>query len=272
MATPEYSIIVPAYNESERIRSGLDQVLEHVAREGWNAEIIVVDDGSRDRTAAIVREYAAQHPSVRLVENSGNRGKGYSVRRGMMAATGETLLFTDADLSAPFWQAEKLFDALRQGADQAIGSRWIEGSAANGKEPLRRRIASRLFKVLPRVVLGLQYKDTQCGLKAYTRRAAEQIFPRQTIERWGFDPEILFLAGKMGLKTREVSVEWAYDDRSKIHVVRDGLRMFGDIVKIRWNDLTGKYSSAKASGPPSGASSRLPQATGERSSAASAND
>ncbi len=268
MATPEYSIIVPAYNESKRIRSGLDQVLEHAAREGWNAEIIVVDDGSRDHTAAIVREYAAQHPSVRLVENSGNRGKGYSVRRGMMAATGETLLFTDADLSAPIWQAEKLFDALRQGADQAIGSRWIEASPGNGKQPLHRRIASRLFRVLPRLVLGLQYKDTQCGFKAYTRRAAEQIFSQQTVERWGFDPEILFLARKMGLETQEVSVEWAYDHRSKIHLVRDGLRMFGDIVKIRWNDLTGKYSGAPASGPSPGASGRLPQAAGERPAAA----
>jgi glycosyltransferase involved in cell wall biosynthesis len=271
VATPEYSIIIPAYNESERIRSGLDQVLEHVAREGWNAEIIVVDDGSRDQTAAIVREYAAQHPSVRLVENPGNRGKGYSVRRGMMAATGETLLFTDADLSAPIWQAEKLFDAIRRGADQAIGSRWIETSPKNGKQPFHRRIASRLFKVLPRVVLGLHYKDTQCGFKAYSRRAAEQIFPQQTIERWGFDPEILFLAQKMGLETREVPVEWAHDPRSKIHPVRDGLRMFGDIVKIRWNDLTGRYSG----GPPSpepGTKVRSRPAASERPAAAPVND
>jgi len=241
MPTPEYSIIIPAYNESERIRAGLDQVLDFVARQGWKAEIIVVNDGSRDQTADIVREYAARHPSVRLVENPGNRGKGYSVRNGMMSATAELRLFTDADLSAPIGEAPKLMSALRGGADVAIGSRWLESALQTERQSPFRQLAGRIFNLLLRVVLGLKYKDTQCGFKAFTRRAAEAIFPRQRIERWGFDPEILFLAKKYGLRSTEVPVRWAHDERSKISPLRDGTRMFGELLKVRWNDLRGHY-------------------------------
>ena len=243
MGTPVYSIIIPAYNEGERISVALDRVLEHIDRRHCSAEVIVVNDGSRDQTADLVRRYTSEHPAVRLVENPGNRGKGYSVRHGMTAASGELLLFTDADLSAPIWQADKLFDALRQGADVVIGSRWMDPALQTTKQPLFRQLAGRIFNLLLRLILGLKFKDTQCGFKAFTRRAAGLIFPRQRIERWGFDPEILFLAGKMGLATREVPVEWAHDERSKISPLRDGVRMFGEMLKVRCYDLTGKYRS-----------------------------
>ncbi len=242
MAEPEYSIIVPAYNESERVRATLDRILAHAAEQCWRAEVLVVNDGSRDDTAEIIRQYAAHHPAVRLLENPGNKGKGYSVRHGMTAAKGRLLLFTDADLSAPIEEAGKLFAAIRNGADVAIGSRWLRSELQTEKQPLYRQLFGRIFNLLLRMMLGLRFHDTQCGFKAFTRDAAQAIFPRQRIERWGFDPEVLFLAGRMGLKVAEVPVEWAHDPRSKIHPVRDGLRMFGEIVKIRWNWLAGRYA------------------------------
>ena len=241
MGTPGYSIVIPAYNESERICNALDRVLEYIQQQRWDAEVIVVNDGSRDNTAELVRRYAAQHPAVRLLENPGNRGKGYSVRNGMSAASGELLLFTDADLSAPITEAGKLLAALADGADVAIGSRWMDPALQTERQPLYRQAAGRIFNLLLRVILGLRYKDTQCGFKAFTRRAAGFIFARQRIERWGFDPEILFIAGKMGLKIREVPVRWAHDVRSKISPLRDGTRMFGEMLKVRWYDLSRKY-------------------------------
>ena len=240
--SPKYSIIIPAYNESLRITATLDKVLAHIAQEKWDAEVLVVNDGSRDDTAVIIRGYAAAHSSVRLVENPGNRGKGYSVRNGMQQARGEVLLFSDADLSSPIYEARKLFEALDSGADVAIGSRWLKRETQTERQPLYRQLFGRLFNLMLRVVLGLPFKDTQCGFKAFNRRAADAIFPKQRIERWGFDPELLFLAKKFGFTTREVPVEWAHDERSKISPIRDGLKIFLEMLQIRWNSLTGKYS------------------------------
>src|SRR5205823_3786756 len=177
MAPPRYSIIVPAYNEAERLGSSLVRMLAYIAESKWAAEIIVVNDGSRDRTAEVVNEFAGSNPIVRLIENPGNRGKGYSVRNGMLSAAGQFLLFTDA--------------------------------------------------------------DTQCGFKAFSRTAASTIFPSMKIERWGFDPEILFLARRYGLRVAEVPVSWAHDHRSKINPIRDGARMFGELMQVRINSATG---------------------------------
>lgn len=240
---PKYSIIIPAYNESQRITATLDKVLAHIDGEKWDAEVLVVNDGSRDSTADIVRGYAEKHSIVRLVENPGNRGKGYSVRNGMQNAKGEVLLFSDADLSSPIYEARKLFDALDAGADVAIGSRWLASETQTERQPLYRQFFGRMFNLMLRVVLGLPFKDTQCGFKAFNRRAADSIFPKQRIERWGFDPELLFLAKKFGFVTREVPVEWAHDERSKISPIRDGLKIFLEMLQIRWNSLTGKYGS-----------------------------
>lgn len=238
-----YSLIIPAYNESARLGSTLERVLAYVHAQGWNAEVIVVNDGSRDNTAEIVRSFAAKDPTLRLVENPGNRGKGYSVRNGMLNARGEILLFSDADLSSPIEEAPKLLAALDQGADIAIGSRWLRSETQTQRQPLHRQLFGRIFNLLLRLTLGLKFKDTQCGFKAFKQPAARAIFPLQKIERWGVDPEILFLARKFGFKVKEVPVVWGHSGGTRINPLVDGARMFQEMLRVRWYDLTGKYNA-----------------------------
>jgi dolichyl-phosphate beta-glucosyltransferase len=245
---PTYSIVLPAYNESERIPSTLEQILAHAEKSDWRVEVLVVNDGSTDDTARIVDAYASNHPTVRLLENPGNRGKGYSVRRGMLQARGDVLLFSDADLSSPIAEADKLLAAIRQGADIAIGSRWLNAGTQIKRQPLHRQLFGRVFNLMLRLGLGLNFKDTQCGFKAFTRDAAQKVFPRQKIERWGFDPELLYLARTCGLKVAEVAVAWSHREGTHLRPFRDGLRMFGEILAIRWNAFSGKYTERSAVG------------------------
>ncbi len=244
MDKPTYTVVIPAYNEGERIAGTLQRLLEFACQQNWNAEIVVVDDGSRDDTATLVERFREEHSLVRLLQNPGNRGKGFAVRNGMMHAQGEVLLFTDADLSAPISESIKLFDAIGHGAQVAIGSRWLRSELQTERQPLYRQLFGRLFNLLLWLILGLRFRDTQCGFKAFTRQAAQEIFSVQKIDRWGFDPELLFLAKKYHLPVMEVPVSWAHDTRSKIRPLRDGTRMFLEMLTIRWNDLTGKYPSA----------------------------
>jgi glycosyltransferase involved in cell wall biosynthesis len=206
-----------------------------------------VDDGSSDDTVAIVQSYAQKYPSLRLVKNPGNRGKGYSVRNGMLHATGEVMLFSDADLSSPIGETDKLFAALGEGADVAIGSRWLRTELQTQRQPLHRQLFGRIFNLALRLILGLRFHDTQCGFKAFTRPAAQAIFPLQQIERWGFDPEILFLARKFGFKVAEVPVKWAHSEGTRLHPLRDGIRMFFELLKIRWYSMSGKYGAGSPS-------------------------
>ncbi len=243
-----YSIVIPAYNEGSRLGATLEKVLGYVHAQGWNAEVIVVNDGSRDNTAALVREFAAKDPCLRLVENPGNHGKGYSVRNGMLQARGEVVVFSDADLSSPIEEMPKLLAALSAGADIAIGSRWLRVELQTRRQSLHRQLFGRVFNLLLRIILGLNFKDTQCGFKAFTRRAAQTIFPLQHIERWGFDPEILFLARKFGFRVDEVPVYWGHSGDTRIHPLLDGARMFQEMLRIRWYDLTGKYDGPSAVG------------------------
>jgi glycosyltransferase involved in cell wall biosynthesis len=252
MNMPAYSIVVPAYNESSRLGSSLDRVLAFLDEKAWDAELVVVDDGSCDDTAAIVRAYAQRDPRVRLVENPGNRGKGFSVRNGMLRATGQVMIFTDADLSSPIAESEKLVLAIRNGADVAIGSRWMQPELMTERQPVYRQLFGRIFNLILRMVLGLRFKDTQCGLKAFSRQAALQIFPRQQIERWGFDPELLFLARRLHLRTVEVPVAWAHDQRSKINPLFDGMKMAWEILRIRWYAWSGKYRQTVTAVPAAG--------------------
>ncbi len=217
-----YSFVIPAYNESSRIRPTLDALLSYTREQNWDAEILVVNDGSHDDTAQVVREYGKLHPQILLVENPGNRGKGYSVRNGMLHARGDICLFTDADLSSEL-QTER--------------------------QPLYRQAFGRIFNLVLRVILGLRFADTQCGFKAFRRDAAQRIFPLQKIERWGFDPEILFLARRAGLRVEEVPVLWAHSEGTRLHPFRDGLRMFVEVLRIRWNAMTGEYSAAAVPSP-----------------------
>lgn len=241
LPSPIYSIVLPAYNESERIAATVESIFAFAAQKSWLTEIIVVNDGSTDDTAEVVRRCAATRPGVRLLENPGNRGKGYSVRHGMLQAQGEILLFSDADLSSPIAEAEKLFAAIANGADIAIGSRWLKTELQLRRQPLYRQFYGRIFNLALRLILGLQFKDTQCGFKAFTRRSAHALFALQKIERWGFDPELLYLAKRLYLRIEEVPVAWAHREGTRLNPLRDGLRMFGEMLQIRWNGLRGEY-------------------------------
>jgi dolichyl-phosphate beta-glucosyltransferase len=241
---PTYSIVIPAYNESQRLGGTLDKVLAYVRARGWNAEVIVVNDGSQDNTEEIARQFVDKDPIVRIVNNPGNRGKGYSVRNGMLHSRGRIVIFSDADLSSPIEEAAKLVGALESGADIAIGSRWLRRETQTQRQPMYRQIFGRIFNFLLRLSLGLQFKDTQCGFKAIKQRAVQAIFPLQRIERWGFDPEILFLARKFGFAVEEIPVLWGHSGGTRIHPLIDGSRMFMEMLHIRWNDLTGKYDSS----------------------------
>lgn len=246
MAHPELSIVIPAFNESARIECALDRVLSCVSDRGWDAEVLIVDDGSNDNTAAIVHRWMETHPRLHLVQNPGNRGKGYSVRNGLLQAAGEIVMFTDADLSAPMEEAERLFAALRNGADVAIGSRWLDRKRQTIHQPLYRQFFGRCFNWITRRIMGLPFKDTQCGFKAFRRPAAQVIFRLQTIERWGFDPEILFIAQKLGYEIREVPVTWGHDERSRMSYLKDGMKMLEEMAVIRSNSLAGRYDKAIA--------------------------
>jgi glycosyltransferase involved in cell wall biosynthesis len=246
MAHPQLSIVIPAYNEGARIEDALQRVTSCIAEQGWDAEVLVVDDGSKDNTAAIVQRWMLDHPRLHLIQNPGNRGKGYSVRNGLLQAAGDIVMFTDADLSAPMEEAERLFAALADGADVAIGSRWLDRGRQTIHQPLYRQFFGRCFNWITRTVMGLPFKDTQCGFKAFKRSAAQVIFRLQTIERWGFDPEILFIARKLKYVIREVPVTWGHDERSRISYLKDGMKMLEEMAMIRTNSLVGRYDEAIA--------------------------
>jgi dolichyl-phosphate beta-glucosyltransferase len=240
----ELSIIIPAYNEESRLPRAFERIrsylTKHSVTEG-RVEILVVDDGSSDGTARVVAEWARELPGVRLISNGQNRGKGFSVRHGMLEAHGQVALFTDADLSAPIEEADKLFAALASGADVAIGSRALDRSLIFVHQSRLRELAGIIFNGFVRALTGLPFADTQCGFKAFRCDPCRIIFEQQRIERFGFDPEILFLAKRHGLRAVEVPVRWAHDPATKVHVLRDSLMMFSDLFYIRWNWFLGRY-------------------------------
>lgn len=240
-AAVRYTIVLPAYNEQERIGLTLDKIAGFVRAEGWSAEIVVVNDGSTDGTAELVQKYAHTMKGLVLLNHRQNHGKGHAVRSGMLIAKGEWILLSDSDLSSPITEAPKLFAALRSGADIAIGSRWLSSNMQTVRQPLHRQIAGRVYNVCTRGILGLNFADTQCGFKAFRRTAARRIFSLQRINRWGFDPEILYIARLCGLRVGEVPVEWANDDRSKVRTFSDGPRMFRELLEIKLYRVMGLY-------------------------------
>jgi len=238
----DLSIVIPAYNEEKRIPRTLEHIISFVRYKGWTAEIIVVNDGSTDLTAHILRRFAAQHPSVLLIDNARNAGKGSAIRDGILRATGDIILFTDADDSTPIEDADKLIAAIREGADFVIGSRWVDRNLQAQPQPWYRRLNGRLYNLLLRSVLGLDLTDTQNGFKAFTREAGKAVFAQQKIPGWGFDAESLFFAHKLGFTVCEVPVEYTYyAEGSKIRPYRDGAKMLLELLLVRWYFVTGAY-------------------------------
>ncbi|MBM4041721.1 MAG: glycosyltransferase family 2 protein [Planctomycetes bacterium] len=237
-----FSIVVPAYNESADIEAALEAAEAFLGDSGLPGEVIVVDDGSTDDTAQLVARYAERHPVVRLLRNERNRGKGHSVRRGVLAARGQVVLFSDADESTPFTEAPKLLDALRPGgADVAIGSRALPESRLERPQPWLRRLMGWVFRGLVRLIVLRGLRDTQCGFKAFRAEAAREVFRRQTLEGFAFDVEVLFIARKLGYHIAEVPVLWRDSHDSRVHPLRDPVRMFLDLVRIRLRALRGAY-------------------------------
>jgi dolichyl-phosphate beta-glucosyltransferase len=238
--SPDLSIIIPSYNEESRLPATLERIAAYLENYSGSAEVLVVDDGSNDRTAAVAESFGSKIPSLRVVSNGENRGKGYSVRHGMHEARGRIALFTDADLSAPIEEAGKLIDALER-HDVAIGSRAMDRSMISVHESRFREFAGIIFNKIVRVILWLPFVDTQCGFKAFRRESCKIIFEQQTIERFGFDPELLYLARHHGLRTVEIPVSWGHSPSTKVSMLRDSIQMFIDVFTIRWHALTGRY-------------------------------
>ena len=238
------SIIVPSYNEELRLPASLDRIAAYVRESPRTTEVLVVDDGSKDKTADVAASYAGRIPNLRVLRNGENRGKGYSVRHGMLEAKGEVVLFSDADLSAPIEEAEKLLAAM-EGHEVAIGSRAMDRSLIKVHESAFREFAGIVFNKIVRIVLRLPFVDTQCGFKAFRRERCRIIFEQQRIERFGFDPELLYLARHHGLKSVEIPVRWSHSPATKINMMRDSIQMFLDVFTIRWNALRGCYPKRK---------------------------
>ena len=236
------SIVIPAYNEQARLPATLERVIAYLAGKHFEfAEIVVVDDGSRDGTAKLVENWRADHASIRLVRNPGNRGKGFTVRHGVFESKGEWILTTDADLSAPIEELDKLIAAVeRENAKVAIGSRALDRSLVGVHQSPFREFAGRVFNVLMRLVTGLPFRDTQCGFKLFEAAAAREIFSRQTLEGFSFDVEDLVIAKVLGLEAVEVPVVWNNVEGTKVSAL-NGAASYAALIGIRWRALTGRY-------------------------------
>jgi dolichyl-phosphate beta-glucosyltransferase len=240
--------VIPVFNEEDRIEETLGRVSGYLTARGVGFELVVVDDGSRDRTLELARRWSEMRAYTRLVEGSSNRGKGHAVRRGMLAARGERILFTDADLSTPIEELAKLEGALTQGADIAIGSRGLPDSDLARRQPWYREGLGRLFNALVRVVAVPAVMDTQCGFKLFRGAAARAIFPLATIDGFAFDVEILFIARRLGYRIEETPVRWLHAEGSKVRMLRDGLAMLCDLARIRLRAWRGAYRAGPQTG------------------------
>jgi glycosyltransferase involved in cell wall biosynthesis len=244
MTAPQLSIVIPAYNEEFRLPTSLERIAGFLERSSGSGEVIVVDDGSHDRTGAVANSFCSRISGLKVLANGVNRGKGFSVRRGMLEAQGEFVLFSDADLSAPIEEADKLLAALEEGYDVAIGSRAVNRDLIEVHESPFREFAGIIFNKIVRITLRLPFVDTQCGFKAFRRKRCRVLFEQQTIERFGFDPELLYLARHHHLRAVEIPVRWAHSPATKVNMLRDSVQMFLDVFVIRWNAIRGRYRKA----------------------------
>lgn len=241
------SIVIPSYNESANLKKGvLEEVGNYLKNLKLSYEIIIVDDGSSDSSVELIKEYIRKNNSFKLIQNS-HGGKAMAVMTGMLAAKGDIVLFTDMDQATPIDQLDKFLPYLNKGFDIVIGSRHGRKGA-----PIIRKLAASVFSILRRLILGLPFKDTQCGFKAFNRKSVEKIIPKIKGE-WGvlhirggavnagFDVELLYLAKKYRFKIAEVEVEWNYVDTERVQVIKDALAAIYDMLRIRINNLKGKY-------------------------------
>jgi dolichyl-phosphate beta-glucosyltransferase len=241
MAEIFLSVIIPAYNEEKRLPKTLREISDYLRKQNFESEIIVVSDGSTDRTCEVVEGAKSEIKNLELICEKINRGKGYGVKIGMLNAKGKYRLFTDADNSTPISEIEKFWPEFEKGADIVIASRDIKGAILDPPQPLFRRFVGEVFKYLRKIIVGLwEIQDTQCGFKCFKGEVAEKIFPKCEIERFAFDPEILLIAKKMGFKIKEVPVYWKNDLQSKVKF-KSMVKMLIDLFKIRINLLKGKY-------------------------------
>ena len=251
-AQPYLSVIIPAYNEESRLPATMTKVLTYLEGQPYKFELIIVDDGSSDETAAVAEEIAQDHPRARVIRND-HRGKAYTVRTGMLLGEGKYLLFSDADLAVPIEESEKILPYLEEGYDVVIASREGQGARRIG-EPAYRHIMGRGFNFIIQMIALGGFQDTQCGFKAFTREAARDLFNQVQLYGadakrlseaavTGFDVEILFLAVKRGYRTKEVPVRWTYGTETKVNPLKDTWRNLKDVIKVRWYDLTGRYNN-----------------------------
>ncbi len=240
---PFLSIVIPAYNEEKRIGRTLEGTFEYLSAQSYDYEVLVVNDGSRDRTAEKVLEFAAQTSGrLQLIENPGNRGKGYAVRNGMLQARGEVALFYDADLATPTSEIIKVVTPIVENRyDVVFGSRALDRELIGEHQSFLRELRGRGGNIFLRATLGLDFRDTQCGFKAFRREAAQSIFQLQRIDGFGFDPEILFIGQKQGWRLLEMPVRWNHVEGSVVTLFGTTIKVLMEVSTIRWNDLTGKY-------------------------------
>jgi dolichyl-phosphate beta-glucosyltransferase len=236
------SVVIPVYNEENRIVRTLEEINAYLSRQNYDYEILVVDNGSKDRTKEIVLDLAKKIRGLRLVDGKGG-GKGKAVSVGMLAAKGDFRIFTDADNSTTIDQIEKMWPEFEKGYDIVIGSRDIKGAVLNPPQPwLRQVLLGEGYKLYRKIIIGLwSIEDTQCGFKGFTKKAAEEIFPKSKIDYFAFDPEILLLAQKAGYKIKEVPIVWKNDLASKVKP-SSIIKMALDLIKIKWNLITRKYN------------------------------
>ena len=238
---PSLSIIIPAFNEQSRLPETLRAISAYLEESKWaSTEIIVVDDGSTDQTVKVAESCSSQHARIQVLENPGNKGKGYSIRRGMLSASGDWRLFTDADLSTPIEELNQLYQRAQDGADIVIGSRAANRDLIAVRQPLAREIAGKMFNLAMRHVTGLELLDTQCGFKLFRGETVDSIFSKQVIDGFGFDAETLFIARLLNLQIAEVPVRWSNAEGSKVGIL-NGFQPFVDLFRIRKTHRRGLY-------------------------------
>ena len=231
------SIVIPAYNEEPRLKKNIEKVISYLNTKPWSSEIIVVDDGSTDKTSEVISEF--KNSQIRFLKNEGNRGKGYSIKRGVLEARGDLILCTDADLSTPVEELDKFLEY--RDYDILIGSRALKNSKIIIPQPLYREYAGKFFNLLVQITVMHGIKDTQCGFKLFKKPAAQKIFKQQTIRGFGFDVEILYIGKKLGYKIKEIPVNWSNNRDTKVKFLKHSFEMLIDLFRIRLNEFLGIY-------------------------------